>query len=659
MQMTQLLSSTQHCPTSIDATLTSATMNPPHSNGAPSSSPFPSHGQREEDAQATAAAALSQHNGIPGVITLKDGRKRKATSAPGSRGVANLTAEQLAKKRANDREAQRAIRERTKSTIEGLERRIKELESQQPFQELQRVMRERDQAVQEVLDLRDRLSQVAQVVGGAPANATAPGNGGAVAGGEYQAATYPHHHQHPGVPTGSRNLNGTFTFDDLIDPSWLTSEAGNTDLAALTAQQNPLPPLGHHQQQQQHPHPHHHAQHEQQYCNQLPGHHEVHSELRSPSAPYPTTRGSPASSTATAGPPSYAGTLRRWSPGMEHRLSNGHGQAHQYSPQANGVLHDQRPPSVPLQGQHNGERHGLNFLLGSTSQGAPDGQPRQATTGAYSSPERQHQSPHTPAYALLPNNCGTTNPLDALLGDFIANQRKQLHNGASIYEVLGPDYPSFAILADANSPERATSHPISAMLVDILSKFPDISGLSERVATLYIMFLVIRWCICPRENCYERMPEWIRPVTEQITRPHAMWMEHLPWYGTDPFSEFMNSGDDAKEHDLAPAAQYILEMLTCGDDRPGMRKTLAISPMDFDDFFVPYTTTLSLNWNYDEPVLLTSQDTHNGDKSTPIVTINPVFEKHMRDISNWSLGSEFRSTFPDLCEEGMRIEDRV
>ncbi len=42
-----------------------------------------------------------------------------------------LTAAQLARKRANDREAQRAIRARTKEHIESLERELLELKSQQ------------------------------------------------------------------------------------------------------------------------------------------------------------------------------------------------------------------------------------------------------------------------------------------------------------------------------------------------------------------------------------------------------------------------------------------------------------------------------------------------------------------------------------------------
>lgn len=54
-----------------------------------------------------------------------NGDKKRRTGAGSSRGVANLTPDQLAKKRANDREAQRAIRERTKNTIEQLERKIR------------------------------------------------------------------------------------------------------------------------------------------------------------------------------------------------------------------------------------------------------------------------------------------------------------------------------------------------------------------------------------------------------------------------------------------------------------------------------------------------------------------------------------------------------
>jgi hypothetical protein len=83
-----------------------------------------------------------------------------ASNPTSSRGVANLTPEQLARKRANDREAQRAIRERTKTQIDVLNRRIRELESQQPYHDLQIVVREKDAVVAENAEIKKRLESV-------------------------------------------------------------------------------------------------------------------------------------------------------------------------------------------------------------------------------------------------------------------------------------------------------------------------------------------------------------------------------------------------------------------------------------------------------------------------------------------------------------------
>ncbi|KAL9039848.1 MAG: hypothetical protein Q9214_004708 [Letrouitia sp. 1 TL-2023] len=90
--------------------------------------------------------------------------KKRRTSTTGSRGVANLTPEQLAKKRANDRDAQRAIRERTKAQIESLERKIRELSSQQPYQELQNVVRQKDSVEAENADIKRRLASALAIL---------------------------------------------------------------------------------------------------------------------------------------------------------------------------------------------------------------------------------------------------------------------------------------------------------------------------------------------------------------------------------------------------------------------------------------------------------------------------------------------------------------
>ncbi|KAJ6256758.1 hypothetical protein Dda_8625 [Drechslerella dactyloides] len=61
----------------------------------------------------------------PGTPQSQGGQPKKKTR---SRTISSLTAEQLARKRAHDRDAQRAIRTRTKNQISALETRVKELE---------------------------------------------------------------------------------------------------------------------------------------------------------------------------------------------------------------------------------------------------------------------------------------------------------------------------------------------------------------------------------------------------------------------------------------------------------------------------------------------------------------------------------------------------
>ncbi|EMR66481.1 putative bzip transcription factor protein [Eutypa lata UCREL1] len=104
----------------------------------------------------------------------------KSNKRKGTRSVSTLTPSQLARKRANDREAQRAIRARTKEHIENLERQVEELRSQQG----------RDRVVQELLRrnkaLDDELRRLREILG-LPSN-----NAGAGAAGIYHsAASYP------------------------------------------------------------------------------------------------------------------------------------------------------------------------------------------------------------------------------------------------------------------------------------------------------------------------------------------------------------------------------------------------------------------------------------------------------------------------------------
>jgi len=420
--------------------------------------------------QATAAAALSQPSPAHDGAALNS-RKRKASGAPGSRGVANLTPEQLAKKRANDREAQRAIRERTRNTIESLERRIRELESQQPYQELQRAIAERDRALAECEQLKGRLTQVAEIVG-----------------------------------TGNPRLNGEFMFDDFINPNWLNE--GDAELASLIAQQTPLLPPQHHHS------PLHAAVTDGAQAYEQQQH--LHPDLRSP---HPSTHASPADSTLAV---HHAGedTPKTWSPSLEQQ------QRQQYldrSQHLGGLPSHNNHHQPQASHQNNGERLGLNFLLGSTQHGKGSLNGHTATVKGGAPPALQ------PLYPSLPTNSRPSCPLDGLLLDFIDEARQELAAGVSMEEVIGPEYPSLTPFYDPNPVHLQNLHPLSALLVNMRVELRDIKTVPENVAVYYITFLLMRWWICPCEERYARLPEWIRPLPEQLECAHARRTDIIAW----------------------------------------------------------------------------------------------------------------------------------
>jgi hypothetical protein len=107
------------------------------------------------------------------------------------------------------------------------------------------------------------------------------------------------------------------------------------------------------------------------------------------------------------------------------------------------------------------------------------------------------------------------------------------------------------------------------------------------------------------------------------------------------------------------------KILTRNSNRPHLREQIVQSspwPL-FDSFFIPYTSTLSINWPYSpESVLLPSvppknvQRTSRGVTDEPFWRMNPVFEAHIMNLDNWSLGSAFSEHFPQWAS-AVRIKE--
>ncbi|KAF4448853.1 hypothetical protein F53441_7789 [Fusarium austroafricanum] len=529
-----------------------------------------------------------------------DGAKRRKKAGPGSRGVANLTPEQLAKKRANDREAQRAIRERTKNQIEDLQRQIQELTNQQPYQELQSVLRAKEAVEQENADIKRRLAGIVSML--QPIIGQAGIDQAYISPAQTHAPPVQHH-----VTLAVHNNHHN------------NANAASTPGSAGSPHCHDPPNQGHwHHHQQQQPSQHHHS-------------------------PHPST-GPPITTEAQA-----ASQLTQQRRILQHGLDMGPERlglefllepSQRVNRIQNGVNGAQDTPQfhhIPMKHDWTGvnqERalHSRSASWG--SQGKPgqsaqeqqhqgQHQPPQQTLSATHTPESSHSPGYSPAMSAAggpvprsePNtvdpstpirNCPPTCPLDSLLLDFLSERRQRAADGLPAQDVIGPRYPSVSsLLNPANS---AYSHPLSKVFTDILATFPDISTLPERVAVLYIMFLVMRWQIEPTQENYDRLPKWMTPCPSQLSIPHAAWLDHIPF---------------PKMRD------YLVR-----DHNPLLHP--------FDNFFVPFTTTLSLSWPYEET------DTLLQDPDSDELMINPVFERHLRNLDNWKLGDAFAKAFPKL-----------
>lgn len=289
-----------------------------------------------------------------------------------------------------------------------------------------------------------------------------------------------------------------------------------------------------------------------------------------------------------------------------------------------------------LELNESGERLSFNFLLDGIN--GQQQQPKMAqvspVSGSLASPAGRpsfslSQDSTQPVYTMLPKNCAPTCPLDAVLLNFLQDRKREAALSNNSPNTVPPAYPSVSSLL--NPASTTTIDPLSQLMTDIISKFPNISGLPEQVAVLFTMFLFMRWQIYPTAENYERLPDWMTPRPSQLFSEHPAWLDHLPF--------------------------------------PRMRDKVIANYQDypFSNWFIPYTAEMSVNWPYEPVDCLLSTDTSNGAGETGsnggessgigsagsvVTTINPVFERHIRRIENWSVGPQFAEAFPALADTG-------
>ncbi|KAI0402168.1 hypothetical protein F4802DRAFT_577527 [Xylaria palmicola] len=432
------------------------------------------------DAQSPSSSGSLTSNRDNASAVLRDQRTKRRRTGVGSRGVASLTPEQLAKKRANDREAQRAIRERTKNQIEDLESQIRNLTEQQPYQELQKVIRQKEAVVTKNAQLKAALASIVAAIQPLLADDLAESeeifdspvltcNSIQPPQEQQQQQQLSSYSAHNGSTTGSE-----YTPHSGVDFAWPSS--------ALSQPTSP-PHSGYHQAKELN----------QQQHDRVPN-------LNIAS--------------------------------RHHKLAFLLDTSHNLEEMEASVNQTQYLPTyqhLPLKHDAGTSTHADNnhtAVASSTSLSLPP-------------PTQQHQYIEAPFHSQNPPQTlyvGVSIPIkhvpptcviDSILLNFMHERRQRIAEGMLIHEVMGPNYPSVSSML---RPEKGVHlHPVSKFFADILSKFSALCGIPERVAILFVMFRVMRWHISPTPENYEMLPGFSKPLDVQFSKPHPAWVDYLPF----------------------------------------------------------------------------------------------------------------------------------
>ncbi|KJR83826.1 uncharacterized protein SPSK_04278 [Sporothrix schenckii 1099-18] len=189
---------------------------------------------------------------------------------------------------------------------------------------------------------------------------------------------------------------------------------------------------------------------------------------------------------------------------------------------------------------------------------------------------------------------------DQILQGFITSKVHQRSVNGALAFGLKPN------LCSLLEKDRRTCDAISDIVGDIVRSYFEIDTLPKQVAVFYIMCSLLKWLVLLDKPSWDLLPAWLRPTRTQISTPHAAWIDRIPW--------------------------------------PAVRNYLISHPeITLDHFAAVYSTSFSIRWPYDPTHVLLKAVAPDTD-----VTINPVYEEHIRQLRNWEVGKAFRDRYPDI-----------
>ncbi|KAF2105278.1 hypothetical protein BDV96DRAFT_377380 [Lophiotrema nucula] len=230
---------------------------------------------------------------------------------------------------------------------------------------------------------------------------------------------------------------------------------------------------------------------------------------------------------------------------------------------------------------------------------APESDPSFASTDGLQS--LALGKPKAPHWERLPSHIAATCRLDTVFLDTVETSRRQMRNRFQLAEATSSHFPSISSLL--NPDEANSHHSISNIIGNHGRVTLNVASLPGRMGTMYLMCIYLRWLVSPTKQNYEAMPEWIRPTESQLTIPHPVWIDLVVW---------------------PEAREAILHEMDWSQ---------------FEAFRAVMGPTVSVNWPYELSDIFAVVSERE-------VKLSPVFENHIRQGHNWTVGPAVSEKFP-------------
>lgn len=68
----------------------------------------------------------------------------------------------------------------------------------------------------------------------------------------------------------------------------------------------------------------------------------------------------------------------------------------------------------------------------------------------------------------------------------------------------------------------------------------------------------------------------------------------------------------------------------------------------FEEFSEVYSSNVTISWMHDNAdIIVETSGIHNPERTTQAV-INPIFERHIRNLDNWTVNETFARIYPEI-----------